>query len=442
MRLFISYRRSDSTHAAHRVRMCLQARFGADAVFIDREIPAGKRWEEHLESMLEESTGVVVMVGDEFLRRIQQGQERDDDAPDAMAWEIATAIRLQKAVYPVLFGSCDMPDPALLPQDMRAFTDFQAVFAREPAFDAAMDVLTRSIANEHDWVPADAATPGALPSVVPASALAAPPARQAAAIQAVTWAALALAVVAGLVGLGRLILWLAHPQAGTDWALESALWHGTRYALATALWGLGPYLAYWLVAALRARARLPIYNVHGMLTACNVAGILVSGGTFLLLSTLPGWHLQPLFVFPPDPGPWHYAALAAGLLTMVIIAVAVAVWEPRVRTLEAARRVRGMRTLHAISLALVVCGLWFAASLAHSLPPLASQDPVPIVGYVMLCPALSVLLAGWTYAQSHQAIGHRTWQMQALFGLVLGLYLACTLALFAHGPTRLLAPGM
>jgi hypothetical protein len=48
MSLFISYRRSDSTHAANRVRLLLQKEFGADAVFIDREIPAGHEWSEHL----------------------------------------------------------------------------------------------------------------------------------------------------------------------------------------------------------------------------------------------------------------------------------------------------------------------------------------------------------------------------------------------------------
>ena len=100
--------------------------------------------------MLEESTGVVVMVGDEFLRLLRKGQARVDDAPDALVWEIATAIRLRKAIYPVLFGSIDMPDRTKLPEEMREFAGYQAVFAREPAFDAAMGVLIKSIAAEHD----------------------------------------------------------------------------------------------------------------------------------------------------------------------------------------------------------------------------------------------------------------------------------------------------
>ncbi|MDH5539484.1 MAG: toll/interleukin-1 receptor domain-containing protein [Rhizobacter sp.] len=434
MKLFISYRRSDSTHAAHRVRMSLQARFGADAVFIDREIPAGRRWEDHLESMLEESTGVVVMVGDEFLRLLRKGQARVDDAPDALVWEIATAIRLRKAIYPVLFGSIDMPDRTKLPEEMREFAGYQAVFAREPAFDAAMGVLIKSIAAEHGWVDTEA----------PASAVSsAGSGEKASALRpdrVLAMLGLALLAFASMWWAGRLILWLAHPQAGIVWPAESAFWHGARYALATALWGLGPYLAYWLVAELRARARLPIFNLHGVLTACNVGGILVTGGTHLLLSTMPGWRLEPVWFFPTQPTPAHYVGLSLVLLAMAIAAVAVAVWEPRVRALEAARRAWGMRVVHGVSFGLVACVLWFAASLANSLPPLGQLDPVPVVGYLMLCPALSLLVAAWQYGLWHSGLGERVWQFRYLFYLVLGLYLVCTLALFAYGPTRLLAP--
>lgn len=205
---------------------------------------------------------------------------------------------------------------------------------------------------------------------------------------------------------------------------------------------LGPYLAYWLVAELRARARLPIYNLHGLLSVANLASILVSGGTFLLMSTLPGWRLEPLAVFPPSPGPAHYALLALGLLGIVLAALAVAVWEPRVRQLEPPRRTLGMALINATSAAVALCGLWFVASLAHSLPGLGARDPVPVVGYLMLCPALSLLVAGWGYGRATLGLRTRDWQIRALFGLVLGLYLACTLALFAFGPTRLLAPGV
>ena len=429
MRLFISYRRSDSIHAANRVRMCLQMKFGIDAVFIDREIPPGHLWEEHLEKMLDESTGVVVLVGDEFLRLLRRS--KTGEASDPMVWEIATAIRLQKRIYPVLFGAIDMPDAAQLPEAMRAFAGYQAVFAREPAFDSAIAVMMKSIAEDEGWVEA-AATPAAA-----STAVASPPSWGLGLPALALTLAFAAAVAAWVAG--RLILWLADPQAATGQPAESAFWHGARYGLSTTLWGLGPYLAYWLVAELRARARLPIFNLHGLLTVCNVAGILLSGGTFLLLSTLPGWHLEPLWLFPERPGSIAYALLALALLGIVVTTVAVVMWEPLVRKLDAAGKARGMHRINTISAGLVVSGLWFAASLAHSLPALGTSDPVPVVGYLMLCPAMSLLIGSWQYSQAR--LGQKSgWQVRCLLYLIVGLYLACTLALFAYGPTRLLAP--
>lgn len=434
MKLFISYRRSDSVHAANRARMCLQQKFGADAVFIDREIPAGKPWEQHLEEMLVECSGVVVLVGDEFLHQLRKKREQADEGHDALVWEIASAIRLAKPIYPVLFGAADMPDAGKLPEAIRAFAGYQAVFAREPAFDAAMAVLIKSIADQHGWVEPPASAAGA-EAGGPAVAVWSP----ASAATALMVALLALGL---LLGAGRLILWLAEPLTAALRPAESAFWHGARYALATVLGGLGPYLAFWLVAELRARARLPIYNLHGLLSVANLAGVLVSGGSFLLMSTLPGWRLEPLAVFPPAPGPADYALLALGLLGIVLAALAVAVWEPRVRQLAPPGRRVGMALINTTSAAVALCGLWFAASLANSLPALGARDPVPVVGYLMLCPALSLLVAGWAYGRATLGLRGRDWQIRTLFGLVLGLYLVCTLALFALGPTRLLAPGV
>jgi hypothetical protein len=435
IKLFISYRRSDSLHAAQRVRMSLQDRFGEDAVFIDREIPPGKNWEQHLEEMLVASTGVVVMVGDEFLKQLRKHRDGPAELTDPLVWEIATALRLGKTIYPVLFGRIDMPDPARLPEAIRAMARYQAVFAREPAFDAAIGELIKSVAAAHGEPEARKAVhapggAGEVPAAAmsPVASVLAPLLLSAMGVLLLWWA-------------GRLILWLADPGAAARPA-ESALWHGLRYGLCTALWGLGPYLAYWLVAQLRARARLPIFNLQGLLTVANLAGILVTGGSFLLLSTLPGWQLRPLGVFPAHPGPMHYALLALGLLTIVMVALGTAVSEPTVRSWVGARRSWGLRLINATSAAVGACGLWLAASLVHSLPDLGTLDPVPVVGYLMLCPLLSLLAVGWTWRPSLLGAGDRAWQIRSLFALVIGLVVLCTLALFAYGPMRLLAPGL
>ncbi|MCW5636419.1 MAG: TIR domain-containing protein [Rubrivivax sp.] len=429
MKLFISYRRSDSTHAANRVRLLLQQKFGAGSVFIDREIPAGREWNEHLLKMLTECTGVVVMIGDEFLRKLRQ--QRPGDEPDPLVWEIATAIELRKPIYPVLFGAVDMPDESELPQEIRALARYQAVFAREPAFDTAIGMMIRSIADDHGFVD----TP---PPVAPGGVLGA-----ASGPLLPVLLLTALAIVLAMWGAGRVILWLAVGEAAATRPPESAFWHGLRFSLATLVWGIGPYLAYWQVAELRARARLPIRNLHGALSVANGAGVLVLGGTFLLLSTLPGWRLEPLWVFPSQPRGIHYALLAAGMLAMAGLAAGFAVWEPRVRAMPPRRRAWGMRIINGSSALIAAFMTWLAASLVLSLPErvfaLSQAELVPMVGYPALCLALSPLVAGYTYARSTLGLRARDWQNLVLFAMLLGLALACTLALFAYGPTRLLA---
>jgi hypothetical protein len=85
MKIFISYRRADSLHAAHRVRMFLEQKFGTDSVFIDRAIPPGKRWEEHLDEMLSKCDGMVVLVGDDFLRKLNAHAESGSNETDPMS---------------------------------------------------------------------------------------------------------------------------------------------------------------------------------------------------------------------------------------------------------------------------------------------------------------------------------------------------------------------
>ena len=433
MKLFISYRRSDSTHAANRVRLLLQHKFGAGSVFIDREIPPGREWNEHLRKMLVECTGVVVMIGDEFLRKLKS--RRPDDDPDPLVWEIATAIELGKPIYPVLFGAIDMPDDSELPPEIRALAGVQAVFAREPAFDTAIGMMIRSIADDHGFVetPPPPVAPGGLLGAASGPLLP---------VLLLT----ALAGVLAVWGAGRVILWLAIGEAAATRPPESAFWHGLRYALATSVWGLGPYLAYWQVAELRARARLPIRNLHGVLSVANGAGVLVLGGTFLLLSTVHGWRLEPLWVFPSEPRVQHYALLAAGMLGMAALAAGFTVWEPRVRAMPPRQRAWGMRVINGVSMLLAAFMTWFAASLVASLPTrvfaLSQAELVPMVGYPALCLALSPLVAGYAYARSTLGLRAGDWQNLVLFALLLGLALACTLALFAYGPTRVLAGGI
>lgn len=429
IKLFISYRHGDAAHAAQRVRACMQAKFGDDAVFIDREIPAGSDWAAYLKERLQESTDVIVLVGDAFLRDLRRGAAREGGEQDWLKFEIRTAIEQNKRIFPVLIGSLDMPGPSKLPEEIRQLASQQAVFAREPAFDAAMAALARSIAEKHGWIePLAQAAAAARPATIELA--------RAATVTLLAFAGLALTWITG-----RVIEWLAGMPAGAS--AVATFWTGAVFVLATTLWGLGPYLVFRAVAEVRAQAQLPIHNLNGLLTFVNLVLSLLAGGTFLLLSTRADWALDLLWVMPESPHLVHYAMQGVALLLIVFATLTVAMLEPAVRQWREERRGWGSAGLNGIAVGVVMAALWFAASLLHSLPSLAElrlsgeRDTVPMVGYFMLAPALSALVLAWDVAQSLLGPRGRAWRSRVLLGLAIGLYLACTLGYFAHGPLRL-----
>lgn len=440
VKLFISYRRSDTEHAAQRVRSALQAKFGDDAVFIDREMPPGVEWPEELALNIASASAVIVMIGDRFVELMDQASRAAGGARDPLLVEIEAALVADKKIYPVVVGPRDMPPATRLPETIAALGRHNAVFAPPQYFDTAMEALIKAITAQHGWTEPSAAE-GARAARQPGAPVAGglPDG-----LAGLPGGLPALVLLAGLGGLGlwalgRALVWLWDPGAAA--AVEAAFWHGARYALATALLGMGPYLAYWVVAELRARAWLPIYNVQGIVTALNMAGILVCGTVFLLLSTLPGWRLKPLvpeWIFPDAAGVIHYVALSLALLTFAVGAVAVALLEPRARRDNREGRPNALRAVNGLSLLLGLAVLWFAASLAHSAPLPPAQDRVPVIGYLMLCPVMSMLMGAGQLAEAHLGVKRQGWQLRTLFGLLVVLYVVVTLALFAYGPMRAL----
>lgn len=439
MKLFISYRRRDSEHPAHRVRMLLQDGFGDAAVFIDRDIPPGDQWEDHLKTRLAESDGVIVVVGDEFTRLLRK--QRPEGEPDMLVREIALALELKKPVYPVIVGLGDMPSRTLLPETIRAFADQQVVFARGDAFEWAIEKLIRSIGARSGA--------GTLPAAkLAGAAVAAVAAAQAK--EAVNWRHVFAAAMAVLVSgwlCGRLIHWLAARSVSAEFdpatfvpaGFEPAVWDGLRYLACTALWGLGPYLAYWVADRRRARANLPIFTAPGVAAALNFGISMLCAGMFLLLSTKPGWKLHPVWLFPPEPQLWHYAALAAVLLFGTIgIAAAAARLEHAARlATDDAKRQRRMRRVHAANVLAALWLAWLALSLVVSTASVPGADPVAVLGYFLLAPLLSLLyVLGWRYSQEELQLPRTGWELRAMCGLVLGLYVLCTLALYAYGMGR------
>ncbi|MBL8328933.1 MAG: toll/interleukin-1 receptor domain-containing protein [Rubrivivax sp.] len=447
--LFISYRRADSEHAAQRVRERLQARFGDEGVFIDREMPPGVDWSSVLAKNVDQASAVVVMIGERFTELLQA--YADKGQPDPMRAELEAALQSGKRIYPVVTGLRDMPAAAQLPPSLQPLLQANAVFAPAPYFDAAMDALIKAVESQHGWVPPRASD--SPPAGAPPGALNAPTPQALADQFRLSlwgrWLSTALLTVATMAFFGHVLAWLEAASTAPGSSLPgaspaapawpAAVWDGARFLLATLFLGLGPFLARWLVAEMRARSWLPVNNLLGLITALNMAGMLLCGALFLLLSTIPGWRLQPLLPawwFPPQPQAGDYVLLSLMLLGLVLAAVALAVYEPMARRRHVRGHTLSLHSLHALAL-LLMCGVgWFAASLLGSVAVPPGTPLVPLVGYLMLCPVLSLLFAVWEMAPTGLGTAQFQWPFRTLLAMLVALYLTVTLALWAYGPMR------
>jgi len=126
--IFISYRRDDSTSATGRLADALEAHFGDDRVFRDREIAAGENFVAAIERSVDSSTVVLVVVGRRWLAALDAaGRRRLDDPGDFVRLEIERALAGRVAIVPVLVEGAAMPSAADLPPSLAEFTRCQAV---------------------------------------------------------------------------------------------------------------------------------------------------------------------------------------------------------------------------------------------------------------------------------------------------------------------------
>lgn len=406
---------------------------------MDNEIPAGQDWLDRLHEELGRANAVVLVIGDRFAESFDRSAAGPAAEPDYVLMEIEAALGLHKPLFSVVAGPTDMVPAHKLPPSIRELPRANAVIAPLPYFDTAMERLARDLAARIGWVAPPA--PQALPETAADRALRA--------LTLPLQGTLAVLVVTGALWLiGWLLGWLSGAVEGVGaaglapWSTEARWWTAAHYGLATLVLGTGPFLAYWIVSELRTRAALPAFNAIGALTVASMTGILLSGSVFLLLSTLPGWRLQPWLpdaVFPPQPGTLHYVGLSLGLLAIAMGAVALALAEPGARRLQGAARAARLRMIQAMGVLLLLAVAWFVVSLGHSLRWPAGQDVVPVVGYLMLCPVLSLLLACWQLAQAQLGVGRQRWPFRSLLCLIGAVYFMATLALFAYGPLRVLA---
>jgi hypothetical protein len=147
-RIFVSYRREDSSGWVGRLVDDLSRRFGAENVFQDiHSIRPGADFLDAITATLRQADCILVVIGPVWLgAKDETGGRRLDDENDYVRLELATALRGGSRVIPVLVGGARMPAPLLLPEDIRALARRNAAELSDSRWSYDLDQLVQTIA--------------------------------------------------------------------------------------------------------------------------------------------------------------------------------------------------------------------------------------------------------------------------------------------------------
>lgn len=259
-RIFINYRRGDTTTNASRLCEWLGERYGEEQVFMDVDaIEPGLDWARAIESAVGSADLVLAMIGNDWLPELKR---RSADQDDFMRYELETALsREDIRVIPVLVEGAKMPPPAELPESLSSLTRRQAFEIRDERFRFDKEELFRRVDRvlESKGVVVPRAEPAAQPNGQPTVPTPAPVAAQAAdeanvesELKKWNWGAFLLGPIWGIGhGVFRSLLtfvpiygiyeWIMLGRQGNRWAWEKRPWDSVESFRKTqrkwAMWG-------------------------------------------------------------------------------------------------------------------------------------------------------------------------------------------------------------
>ncbi len=157
-RIFISYRRADTAHFAGRVFDRLRHHVGSQNVFMDVDnIPLGVDFAQYIGDEISKCDVMLALIGPNWADVLaKNGTGRLDDQQDFVRIEIASALRRNIPVVPILLEGTMMPSANRLPDDLRPLAQRNALSVRHSSFHSDMDKLVSEL--DLDSCPSDADT--------------------------------------------------------------------------------------------------------------------------------------------------------------------------------------------------------------------------------------------------------------------------------------------
>jgi len=147
MKVFLSYRRSDTQDFVGRLADRLRRARGISEVFLDvDDIAAGEEFERRLRNALADCAVSLIVIGSNWRGDSGgTGDARILSDGDFVRLEVREALKSETRVLPVLANGALMPDPSALPEDIRRVTALNALSVRHGDFERDVENLLDAI---------------------------------------------------------------------------------------------------------------------------------------------------------------------------------------------------------------------------------------------------------------------------------------------------------
>jgi hypothetical protein len=144
--IFISYRRDDSSASAGRLYDRLLVRLPNNPIFIDVDLDPGIDFVEAIEASVSSCAVLIAVIGKRWLRSsVGKGKRRLENPEDFVRVEIATALKRNIRVIPVLVDGALMPRSSDLPDDLSLLARRNALEISHNRFNADFARLVTAI---------------------------------------------------------------------------------------------------------------------------------------------------------------------------------------------------------------------------------------------------------------------------------------------------------
>lgn len=145
--IFINYRRDDAPGMAGRLFDHLARHFSRRGLFMDVDaMKPGLDFVKQLDAQVSQCDVLLAIIGQRWLESADEsGTRRLDSNKDYVRIEIASALKRDIPVIPVLVDGATMPPEEKLPEDLRPLTRRHALELRHTRFSADADAILSAL---------------------------------------------------------------------------------------------------------------------------------------------------------------------------------------------------------------------------------------------------------------------------------------------------------